>query len=571
MNYLDSIEDYFNPNYLNPVKRDKTIRYIEQGHGYNRYSDWYEVYIDYNRHHFYYTLKDAYNNKIKNYNELNKFIEELNKVADEPDPGYYYERYKARFIGETIDAIEFVIKECFSDELKQDPKAIKTLLSVSILGNYYYYEYGSDCYTNLATKYTLKDMETDKVMSPIEYAEFCIKNDVLRTSSYYYHADLRSKYKLYIPDEYKCNPDFLRVICNSNLEYIYKFYSYIEQVPGLIYELLDANASKGINIRKLPPEIREYILQNEELRTLYLDDAKDKVAWIEHNVNSDLYEKLRKRFGESFDKKHPDQKDDKFFFMYKMLSSNVLSKIYSDDYFTITDISFIQPFLNHIDKDEELKEKYPTKKIRSDIELLIRKNALISDEFFKAIVNNRQNEEAMKEIVGKLGYTKNNFFDKVKKHRYWDKSQKKEVLMALSQYFKTKTVITVYDIIDLLEEMEEKGLTKEEILKDHKIEPRFFDKLYNELRETNPELFELIKNKFHQNSLRGFKKLLMLYHAIMNSNITDAEEFLIRFKRTPEEAIMFFANTDFGQDIYKKITSWYTPETVGTGSGNKKL
>ena len=573
MNYLDSIKDYYNPQYNDLMTKQIALEFITNGKTYANvafHGSWKSEYYSYNKHHFYVTLRNAYRNKIHNIEELNRFINELNRVPYRDD-GYYSYEYNYKFIGPIMPAVEFVFYECFSDELKEDAEAVKLFIKQSIFGKYFSNEIYGNYVAALTAKLTMKDPKTKKELTAKDYADFCFNNHILATTGWYRDESIENKYHYYVPDKYKYDPEFLRTLCRHNTEYIYKLYSYIEKTPDLIYTILDDNADKTINIRKLPEDVRDYISQKGTLRTVHIEDDTDKVAWIENNLGSSIYDKLRRRFGNSFDAKFPDKKDDKFFFIYKMLSSNPLESIYTNEEFTIPDTRFVQAFLNYIDSDEKLKEQYPTKEIRKTIDLIVEKKSIIANELFRAIFNNKQDDQAMKEMTEAMGYTKSNFFDKVKKNKYWDKEQKNELLIAFSQYFKTNTVITVYDIIDLLEEMEERALTKEEILKEHNMDPKYFEKLYKDLESTNHELFELIRNKLKNNSLRGFKKLLKLYYAIMNSKITDPDKFLERFKRTPEEAIKFFEYTEFASEISKKILSWYKPDTTELDSSIKAL
>lgn len=392
------------------------------------------------------------------------------------------------------------------------------------------------------------------------------------------YRDLKSDYERRIPNKLKNNPEFLKRLCSDRPPLVYELFDRIIKIDGLIFEIIDENfdAIKHCILTnhypQFPTYIKKYIGKKDP--TFKPNDIEYALECNEFEAtqkswHSNLYDRLYSRYGKSFNEKFKDKDvdlSDKIFFMYNMLKSNVLEQIYADNRYTVADIGFISNgFLSYLEYPEfEMKEKYPTDQIRQAMEHYRRKYAAIALEQYNKFVANKNNEQALTQLVQELGIKKDKIFEFIKGQKYWSKQQKEFVATLLSSYFKTGDVLTIYDVVDLLEEMEERNLTKQQILDERNIDSKYFEKVYAACKESNPELFELIQQKFKNNSLKGFKKLLILYRSLMNSKIVDVDAFKEKYKMTPDRALELFKNTKLYSDVYNKISSWYNLNTEKT-------
>ena len=101
----------------------------------------------------------------------------------------------------------------------------------------------------------------------------------------------------------------------------------------------------------------------------------------------------------------------------------------------------------------------------------------------------------------------------------------------------------------MLAEMNERGLTIEEILKEKNINVRDFYKIYEVAKENNPVLFNGIKESLQINKIRGFKKFLARGYAVLNSKEIIIDEFEEKYKMSIYE----FLNSYRGTELYSKL------------------
>ena len=106
----------------------------------------------------------------------------------------------------------------------------------------------------------------------------------------------------------------------------------------------------------------------------------------------------------------------------------------------------------------------------------------------------------------------------------------------------------------MIAEAQERNKKLNEILKERNIDIEYFNKVYKKLKKEQPEIYELIKaSKINKTT----KALLRYYYSIINDNINNYDEFVKKYKQTPEELLERFANTDLQEKVYEKILTWY--------------
>ena len=490
-------------------------------------------------------LDNAQKKKLSNSNQFHTFLQKLSK----------FDRYR-NDIGINMNEetslmlTKFVIENCLSDELRYNENITNSVINNRFLTCELKYTYYHD---NM--RKALKEIYSYRTMNPIKLARILADQFSVCTVE-----EFSGLYQNLVPEELQDDKTFIEVFCGQRPSNIYKLLRCRNIDKDFALEIVKQNCDNRINFALLPDYVKEYIEENNLLPNRSLEDAIDKVGCLSEVLKNDLYKKLYFKFGKSYHEKYKGHKkeNDKVFFMYNMLLSNVLEKIYSDPSYTVKDIDFVSAFLNMLEMFPEFRDIYPTEQIRNNMEYYRKKHYIVSTEIYNAFVVNKTNDDAIQKLTQKLGITRENAFKYVTSQKYWSKDQKEFVLTVLSSYFKLGNVITIYDIIDLLEEMSERGLTKEEILAEKNIDVKYFNKICENVKESNPSLYELMRSKFHANSLRGFKKFLLLYYSVMNSKIEDKYTFTNFFKRTPEEMIKLFKNSEFYDDVYNKISSWYT-------------
>ena len=290
-----------------------------------------------------------------------------------------------------------------------------------------------------------------------------------------------------------------------------------------------------------------------------LDYLSNKVKIINDRphfvvIDDSLLEKLRKKYKNKYNEyalKNGLDPEDDVVFMRTMLNSTALRVIYSDGDFNNDDMISVRATINSFEefgvdcsKYRMLEKKYTKEVANREIGIC---NYLSSY---------RDNPERIDELLSELHVDKDNFFNYIKGRKFLDKNLKESALLVLSKHFKTD-YISIYDIIDLLQEMSERGLTIDQILEEKNIDKSIFYNIYEKFKIENPELYELMKSYLSKNSMRGFKKLLGLYYSIMNDSITSDAEFVEKYGASPEEKLVLFEKLDLYNKLYEKIGSWH--------------
>ena len=293
-------------------------------------------------------------------------------------------------------------------------------------------------------------------------------------------------------------------------------------------------------------------------RSAKYDDVVTRAITLNH---SNIIEKLREIHGKSYSmyaaKNNIDSEDD-WLFIKNIINSKHLDEIYLSDNFDISDIKVINFIINYLEE-----KKVDCTNINKRINYLKQEGQKREIYIYNQILANKDNEQKLNELLAKLNVNKDNFFEFIKIRKYLDKKMKEAALLALAKHFKTG-YISIYDIIDLMQEMSERELTIDEILKEKEIDKKLFYSIYDKFREENLEMYELISKSLNDNKIRGFKKIIKLYYAIKSDKIKDYNSFVEQYGYTPEEVLKMFASTDFHADLFNSISTWYTIKNDGS-------
>ena len=116
--------------------------------------------------------------------------------------------------------------------------------------------------------------------------------------------------------------------------------------------------------------------------------------------------------------------------------------------------------------------------------------------------------------------------------------------------------LSISTILIFIQEAQDKEVTIETVLRDNGIDINYFNKVLKELENNDPASYEIIVVSMagdYDNSA----KLLRLYTAYINSNITDYYSFVNRFKLTPDEFLALFEDTEYFDIIHESLLKWY--------------
>ena len=258
-----------------------------------------------------------------------------------------------------------------------------------------------------------------------------------------------------------------------------------------------------------------------------------------------MLNKLKNIYGKSYVEKTHKSLDNDDEFIYIILNSNVLESIYTNSVFTVNDTTIIKAILAYFEeygKDvTNLREK----------DKLIRQKYSIEENSLKTnIIKLKDDYEALENYLKSKKITKDNFVKYISTRKFLDKQLKTSIILILSKHYNIN-YISVYDILDMITEAQERNKKLNEILKERNIDIEHFNKVYKKLKEEQPEIYELIETS------KINKTLLKYYYYIINDNINNYDEFVKKYKQTPEEVLERFANTNLQDEVYEKILTWY--------------
>ena len=263
---------------------------------------------------------------------------------------------------------------------------------------------------------------------------------------------------------------------------------------------------------------------------------------------SDLLNKLKKIYGKSYVEKTHKSLDNDDEFIYILLNSNVLESIYTKSVFTVNDTTIIKAILAYF---EECGKDVTN--LREKDKLIRQKYSMEENSLETNIIKLKDDDEALENYLKSKKIKKDNFVKYISTRKFLDKQLKTSIILILSKHYNIN-YISVYDILDMIAEAQERNKKLNEILKERNIDIEYFNKVYKKLKKEQPEIYELIKaSKINKTT----KALLRYYYSIINDNINNYDEFVKKYKQTPEELLERFANTDLQEKVYEKILTWY--------------
>ena len=366
-----------------------------------------------------------------------------------------------------------------------------------------------------------------------------------------------------VPEKLKRNPKFIIALLDKFPDSMTFLFKYINDDDKL--EVLGKHYSAAYEHCRwlLKPKELDFVIDKiKENGGAYLLHDQEKYESREEVLrsfaNTDLVKKLREKYGEQYKeyakKRNIDPNDDALF-INNFLNTIMLKFVYVNGYFNKDDISTVNRMINMLEYSGFNCEKIEERIVQYKKEIFDYERGIS-----RYLSINKDNSEKIDELLKELHVNKDNFFKYIKDRKFLDGKLKESSLLILSKHFKTN-YISAYDIVDLMQEMNDRKMTLDEILSEKNMNKKFFRKIYDDFKKSDPIMYNLIKGALKNNSLRGFKKSLKLFYLIKNSRITNYNDFVAKFKSTPEEMLAMFNGSPLYGELYSSMSTWYRFKT----------
>jgi len=300
---------------------------------------------------------------------------------------------------------------------------------------------------------------------------------------------------------------------------------------------------------------KNFIIKTIQIKPniLHYIDAKirdDKEFEIYKSLNLDFLEKLKKIYYAQYQKKviSKDETKDNIIDFYKtMLMSNVLENIYSSTDYSISDTRSIESSISIFNEKEQ---EFLLKKIK----FLVEKNRDYFIKFSNQLIGCNGQKEKMDELLKSNNFNKDTIVQFILKNKYFDKLRKTSLLNVVFQIYDASKIIKVSDIFEILDEMESRNLTIDEILKEKEIDKKLFYTIYETAKSNNPMLFNHIKDSLNQNKIQGFKKFITKGYIVLNSKLETLDEYQEKYNINIYDFIKQYQETE----LYDKLLSKFS-------------
>lgn len=266
--------------------------------------------------------------------------------------------------------------------------------------------------------------------------------------------------------------------------------------------------------------------------------------------NNDLIIKLYNLYYKSYKSSIKDDKLDNLYDFIKtiLLNQNNFKNVANNQNFSAREIESLIFFKHSLGQSEREKFEHFYEKYQNE-----ERNKWIY--LHNELVKYKNDYPKCIEIFEKYGFNKDNLFTFVLNNKFMNKNIK-SLIIELANICYGNTV-KVIDIIDLLDEMIDRELTLDEILKEREISKKTFDKLYQDSYENNPILYEYIKMSLSKNKRLGYRKLIKLGYAIINNNLQSYSEFKEKFPKYDYNNLLIgLKDTELEEQLKTLAASW---------------
>ena len=278
------------------------------------------------------------------------------------------------------------------------------------------------------------------------------------------------------------------------------------------------------------------------------EDRSSLENYMIHNKSS-LLTKLKKYYGKSYVLKTNKSLSDEEEFVFTILNSNVLKKLYLNPVFTYNDTKVISGLISYFEgKGRDVS------RIRQKHSDFLNKLLEYEKYLFNYIMTNKNKRDLLTLFLEKNNITKDNFTSFVVSRKYLDKTMKDALLIVLSNYFHIK-YLSISEVLAIVEESYKKEIPFNKILKDKEIDENTFRNFLTKLKIEKYDIYLLIERYINHKEL---DEIIILYNSLMSDSVTDLMNFKFKYNSTPEKVLGMFINTSLFDDVFDKFSSWHS-------------
>lgn len=264
-------------------------------------------------------------------------------------------------------------------------------------------------------------------------------------------------------------------------------------------------------------------------------------------VENTLVAKLYKKYYKSYMKQN-GKGNLKNFIASILFNFNNFQNVINDDEFTVANVESLRCFIYCFDENLRVKFDENYKKYMQSMKQYY-------FNIYNNIIKNKDEPEILGKILNNAGFTVQNAYSKILNNKFLDQKMKTALLQIVGVYY--GDAIQVIDIINILDEMLDRKITLDEILKEKNIEKNAFKKIYEESTLDNPILYEYIKDTLSKNKRRGYAKCIKLGYLILNSDIGSYEEYNSKFPKYDLFSLLeSLKQTELYKKLNEKIKNW---------------
>ena len=214
-----------------------------------------------------------------------------------------------------------------------------------------------------------------------------------------------------------------------------------------------------------------------------------------------------------------------------------------------------EEYVYNPDITSKLKDYFGSfaEKALQEVQTLSRKNSL---NFYNKIILLKENNIQLETFLNINHLNEENIFNFIIQNKFLYSKEKGALIKIFSDHYGHS--LTMEDILILLQEMLERKLTIEEILKEKEIPKKEFEKIYSSSKENNPLLWQEISSSLNQNSKRRYLKLIHLSYKVLRTPLSSKEEYNQLFSKTIsfDDLLEELKNTELYDLLLDKASTW---------------
>ena len=362
----------------------------------------------------------------------------------------------------------------------------------------------------------------------IKYLSENLKNDVEIGNIL---LNKKFEYIQYLGENLRNDKRVMKMISTTNPELLIYLGNKLKNDKEFIIELLIDNPEcyKYIdsNLKDDDDVLRKVLNSNSEAFK-YISDKIDiknnkqkyqKLAFL--LLNTDILNKLKNKYYKSYfnqiASKYPD-KDNDFDFFCALVKSKTLNSIYASDDFTISEIKNIEVCICNMYTGEEKKL------VEEKINKIILLNRTKITKFLNDINNHREDKEYVVQLLHTNNLTEDKVINFIANNKFLDNISKRRMLTIINSIFYPERVKNNYYIFEMLEEMNSRNISLDNILNERNIDKAAFESLYREAKELNPILYRYMKDSLNAKRIE-LEFFIENGYQVLNSTITSIEKY----------------------------------------------